>query len=686
MRRFAGLAPVGPPPGAGEAYGAAHTSSDRAAIGQDTLLARVLSGETLTDLEAGLESPTGVRRTMVASGQRLVSRAGALLGAIVVWRDITAQKELEAHGSLTSPRDPLTGLLTGELFADRVRRALGRASRRSRPIAVLAINLDHFSHLSSRLGPAAGEQVLVEVGRRLTDTLRSRDGVSGPLGTAARLGGDQFLLLGEDVADDAAAATLALRVHTALRLPMRIGGTPLSVTAGIGVALTADPAKAPAALILEAQTAMRVAKREGGDRYQRFAAEMEAQLQSRVDNGEALRQALERGEFRVVYQPKVSLSTDAITGVEALLRWHHPTRGPIPPLDFIPIAEETGLIIPIGRWVMEQVCRDAQRWSAVLPGGRPLAVAVNVSPRQFEPGLAETFSAIMARAGTDPASMCLEVTESVLMRDAELAVTTLHKLKSIGVRISLDDFGTGFSSLAYLTRFPLDEIKIDKSFVDGLGTDPEATAIVAAVMGMAHALEFHVVAEGVETAAQLAQLRTLGCDEGQGYYFARPTTADAISSLLTTRPSAAPGRAPAVTDVAPQRLSSGRVLVVDDAADVRGLARSSLTAVGFDVQEAGSGEEALTLARQFGPDCVVLDVNLPGVSGLEVCRLLRADPAHEALTIVMLSGDADPAEKVQAFSYRADDYMVKPFSPRDLVSRVRASMRRRAEVPAPTPR
>ena len=308
-------------------------------------------------------------------------------------------------------------------------------------------------------------------------------------------------------------------------------------------------------------------------------------------------------------------------------------------------------------------------------------IAVNVSPRQFELGLAQTFGAVIERSGIDPETLCVEVTESMVMQDAELAITILRELKSIGVRISIDDFGTGFSSLAYLKRFPLDEIKIDKSFVDGLGHDPEATAIVAAVMGMAHALSLHVVAEGVETADQVARLRTLGCDEAQGFHFARPSTADAIDALLLAE--SAPRSEWQHTFTlrgAPPPGGARKILVVDDAADVRQLARSSLAAVGFEVHEAGSGEEAIAMARTHGPDCVVLDVNLPGISGLEVCRLLRQDHRHRTTTIVMLTGDAEPAEKVQAFSLEADDYMVKPFSPRDLVSRVTASMRRRSAM------
>jgi len=409
-----------------------------------------------------------------------------------------------------------------------------------------------------------------------------------------------------------------------------------------------------------------------------IASHDQATRHARRQGEDALQRALARAEFRVAYQPKVSLMTDRTTGVEALLRWHHPDRGIVPPLDFIPLAEESGLIIPIGAWVLEEVCREAQRWAHSLPGGLPLSIAVNVSPRQFESGLAETFGEIVASAGIDPSTVCLEVTEGTVMQEPETAITTLRQLKSLGLQISIDDFGTGLSSLAYLRRFPLDELKIDKSFVDGLGHDPEDTAIVAAVMGMAHALDLRVVAEGVETRDQAARLRTLGCDQAQGYFYARPGSAADIDDLLLAEAAvkAARQQGRGIRGTEGARLE--RALVVDDAADVRQLARSSLAAAGFEVQEAASGEEAIAAARTFKPDCVVLDVNLPGMSGFDVCRLLREDPENQHTTIVMLTGDAEPAEKVEAFSLKADDYMVKPFSPRDLVSRVTSAMRRRA--------
>jgi CheY-like chemotaxis protein/EAL domain-containing protein (putative c-di-GMP-specific phosphodiesterase class I) len=398
----------------------------------------------------------------------------------------------------------------------------------------------------------------------------------------------------------------------------------------------------------------------------------------RLDDEQALRTALEQGELRVAFQPKISLATDRVVGVEALLRWDHPQRGAIPPAVFIPLAEATGLIVPIGAWVLRQACEEGARWLANSGDHSAPIVSVNLSAGQFDSSLLTTLRAALAETGMDAAHLCLEVTESMVMGDPESSIEMLHQIKALGVSISMDDFGTGYSSLAYLRRFPLTELKIDKSFVDGLGRDPESTAIVAAVMGMAHAMDLNVVAEGVETRAQLDALRALGCDEAQGYYYARPQTAGRIDELLT-QPRLDGDRASAPHS----EWGTGTIVVVDDAPEVRLHARMSLTAAGFGVHEAESGEGAIDLVRRVRPDCVLLDMHMPGMSGLDVCRLLRADAATRDVTVVMLTADGKAAEKAEAFALEADDYIVKPFVPRDLVSRITTAIRRRAEAAVP---
>jgi diguanylate cyclase (GGDEF)-like protein/PAS domain S-box-containing protein len=688
MALFSGIDPSGVLPESWVDYGEIfHLDGERIADGSDPM-SRALRGETVRDGEMIMIGKSGQRRRMTVNGEPLFDGAGELLGAIVVWHDVTDRRLAEDQLAFQTHHNALTGLPNRDLFVMLIRDALARTPSPRGWTAVLAINIDHFSDIATRLGDRSGDHsgdsFVAEVARRLEASLRRRIG-SRPVDILAHTGGDHFLLLCEDVADMSAAKLLARRIAGALVVPMSIAGEDLTVTACIGITLTRDPGRDADPLIREAEAAMQRAQRRGAGRHEIFTGEMQAQRLVRIANESSLREALTRGEFYVEYQPKVSLVTDRTVGVEALIRWSHPERGLIAPLDFIPLAEESGIIVQIGAWVLEQVCRDAIRWRTALPGGLPLMVAVNVSPRQFESDLAETFGGIIGRSGIDPATVCLEVTESMVMQDAELAIATLRELKSLGLSISVDDFGTGFSSLAYLKRFPLDELKIDKSFVDGLGHDFEATAIVAAVMGMAHALDLRVVAEGVETADQVVRLRTLGCDEAQGFFYARPGPAVDIDSRLVAEARAHVSATHNTDRRHAESAHIGKILVVDDADDVRQLARSSLAAVGFEVREAATGEDAVTMARHFKPDCLVLDVNLPGISGFDVCRILRDDPANQRTTIVILTGDAGPTEKVMAFSLEADDYMVKPFSPRDLVSRVTAAIRRRGEMFAPNP-
>ncbi len=561
--------------------------------------------------------------------------------------------------------DRLTGLPNRTLLMDRVAQALARCRRGSvGELAILALDIDSFKRININLGHEAGDQLLGLVSEQLREAVRPAD-------TVAHLGGDEFVVLCEGLSHAGEAAVVAERVLQRMREDFVLDAGDVSITMSIGITRSAEDGNV-SDLLRDADAAMFRAKEMGRNRVEVVDDALRSRLAARAELELALRDALANGEFSVAYQPKVSLLTDRVTGVEALLRWNHPKRS-IPPLEFIPLAEESGLIIPIGAWVLSEVCKDARRWRDALPGGLPVNVAVNVSPRQFVPGLAASFGKIIADAGIDAGTVCLEVTESMVMQDAELTIEILRELKSLGVQISIDDFGTGLSSLAYLRRFPLDELKIDKSFIDGLGQDAEDTAIVAAIMGMAHALDLRVVAEGVELADQLARLRTLGCDTAQGYHLGRPGRSGDIDDLLLAEAATAAGR----HERAPGPGQAERILLVDDAPDVRQLARSSLAAAGFEVADASTGEAALALVRTFHPDCVVLDVHLPGIGGLEVCRVLRQAPDSRDITIVMLSGDADPAERVEAFSLTADDYIVKPFTPRDLVSRVTTAMRRR---------
>jgi diguanylate cyclase (GGDEF)-like protein len=560
--------------------------------------------------------------------------------------------------------------------------ALARASRAGWSTALLAIDLDQFHEVNDGFGDDAGDAVLVEVAERLVTAFRPYDTVVRPGDTVLQFGGDEFVVLCENVPDTGALA-LCYRVAGLLAAPVVSGGRDVQVSAAVGVALAAAGEANVEQFVVRAQSAVRRATRQGGGAHVILTDGMLDTDGDLGETGRELQQALQRSELRLHYQPKAALDRDRIVGVEALLRWQHPERGLVPPLDFIGLAEATGLIVPIGAWVIEEACREATRWRESFPDRPLLVVSVNVSARQFGPGLVDIVDRALSVAGTDPAALCLEVTESVLMEDVEGAVAILSELADLGVELSIDDFGTGYSSLAYLRRFPLDELKIDKCFVEGLGTNDNDTAIVGAVVAMAHALDLRVVAEGVETAEQLDRLRTLGCEQVQGYYLARPGPPETVDALLRKEATASwhgqfPGALAA--DVAAGGYRAERILVVDDADDVRQLTTISLTAVGFEVHEAADGASALETAKRVVPDCVLLDLVLPDTSGYEVCRALRAEPSTADCTIVVITSNDSAADKVEAFSSGADDYIIKPFSPRDLASRVHAAMRRRGEA------
>ena len=572
--------------------------------------------------------------------------------------------------------DPLTGLPNRTLLLAEAERALARA-RDGRATALVVVDLDRFSDVNDALGHAGGDAVLVEVARRI-EALFSGSDTTGTTGTVARLAGDELVVICERVADVEAATAVARRIMRALAPPVQVGTGDVGVTASIGIGLAVAGRTDVDGLLLEAGAAMRHAKERGRGLSEVYAEGM--RMSSARDAVHALQQAIDDGQLRLHYQAKVALDSDRIVGVEALLRWEHPERGLVSPHEFIELAEETGLIVPIGTWVLQEACREMARWEESLPRLPPLVVSVNVSPRQFGAALVQTVADALAESGIPPGSLCLELTEGIVMDDVDGALVTLRELAGLGVLLSMDDFGTGYSSFSYLKRLALDELKIDKSFVDGLGLDPHDTAIVAAVVAMAHALDLRVVAEGVETTDQLARLRALGCEEAQGYLLARPGPPAAVTTLLLAEAEAgfhghAGERALARGTSPPGRTPT--VLVVDDSDDVRLVVRISLSAVGFDVHEASDGAAAVSMARALVPDGIVLDLVLPDVDGAEVCRLLRADPSTADITIVMATGNADADDKARAFAAGADDYIVKPFSPRELTGRMNAALRRR---------
>jgi diguanylate cyclase (GGDEF)-like protein/PAS domain S-box-containing protein len=425
--------------------------------------------------------------------------------------------------------DALTGLPNRLSFVDSLGEALKRATISGTPVGVIFLDLDHFKLINDSFGHHMGDELLRAIAPRLRSHLRPGDVV-------ARFGGDEFGVLVDRLADEDEALAIADRVAVAFSEPYVLGGAEHFVTASLGISVARPSTREPAdadMLIRDADAAMYRAKEKGRARCELFDAEMRARARRRLEVERELREGLERSELLLNYQPVVSLAAGEITGLEALVRWDHPTRGQLDPADFIAVAEESGLIEPIGRWVQETACRQIVEWHEMRPDQRPLDVSVNLSARQVSHrDLAAQIADILARAGLDPAHLRLEITESVLVEESAAPRASLEALSELGVGLVLDDFGTGYSSLAYLNRFPLDALKIDRSFVEALGVEQERTAIVEAIIGMARALSMDVIAEGVENEAQVSELRRLGCDYGQGHFFSRPLSPEKIGDLL----------------------------------------------------------------------------------------------------------------------------------------------------------
>jgi diguanylate cyclase (GGDEF)-like protein len=438
----------------------------------------------------------------------------------------TALERHEANDRLTwlAQYDALTNLPNRRHLASRIEDAIAQAQRHGHRAGVMFIDLDRFKHVNDMLGHGAGDELLVQAGRRLEQCVRPGDLV-------ARLGGDEFAVVLPHVADQAASAAIAARLIEALARPFPLQGQQIFVSGSVGIAAYPDDGTCADMLLKSADIAMYSAKNSGRNNYQFYAAEMNEKAAQRLLTENQLRGALERDEFVLHYQPKVKLSDGSVRGFEALLRWDHPERGLVPPLEFITILEDTGLIIPVGEWVLAQVCRQLNAWQQA--GRNPLPVAINLSARQLQQAdLGASVERIVGAAGVNPRLLEFELTESMLMTDPEAAVAILGGLKAQGMRLSVDDFGTGYSSLAYLKRFPLDALKIDRTFVRDLPGDADDAAITKAVIRLAHSLNLKVVAEGVETIEQLRVLENYGCDEIQGYYVGRPQPAQHWTDLL----------------------------------------------------------------------------------------------------------------------------------------------------------
>jgi diguanylate cyclase (GGDEF)-like protein/PAS domain S-box-containing protein len=466
----------------------------------------------------------GVEAAIEDSAAPIHDRRGAMTGAVMVFHDVSVARALTLKMSYLAQHDRLTDLPNRVLLNERLAEAIALSGRRRRELALLVLDLDRFKHLNDSLGQVAGDYLLRSVAQRLVTCVRSTDIVS-------RQGGDEFGILLWDVRQVQDATVAANKILRALREPHNIDGHELHITASIGVVTYPNDGTDAETLMKKAEFAMYHAKDTGRDTFQFFKPEMNLLAIERQSLEDGLRYAIERHELLLYYQPKIDLKTGAIIGVEALIRWDHPQRGIVAPGQFIAIAEECGFIVPIGRWVLREACRQARAWQ--IAGLPPTSVAINVSSIELrDPSFVSGIREILRETGLEARYLELELTETVLMEDSISAMQVLKDLKDIGLLLTLDDFGTGYSSLSYLKRFPIDSVKIDQSFVRDLTSEEENPGIVIAVIGLGRSLHMQVVAEGVETREQLEILREHGCAQGQGYYFSRPVPAVELPQLL----------------------------------------------------------------------------------------------------------------------------------------------------------
>jgi diguanylate cyclase (GGDEF)-like protein/PAS domain S-box-containing protein len=572
---------------------------------------------------------------------------GLVIGSLLLCTDMTERRAAEATMAHSATHDHLTGLPNRALLIDRIEVALARSERGGSMIAVLSCDLDHFKFINDSLGHDAGDEVLVAVAERLQATARLGD-------TVARTGGDEYVVCCQDLDELRTAEAIAGRIARILTKPVVVRGREIFITASIGIRMAKSARDNARDVIRDADTAMYQAKTAGRARTSVFDQDLRTKAERRLETESALHHALERGELRVYYQPTVSLEDGSIAGAEALLRWRHNGRGLLYPVDFIEIAEESGLIVPIGLWVLEQACQQLREWQGVAD--RHLTIAVNFSPRQMSPDLVDHAAAIIERSGVRASDVCLEITENALMEDAAAADSILAGLKSIGVRLAIDDFGVGYSSLGYLRRFPIDTLKIDRSFVAQLGVDAESTAIVTSVVHLAKALHLDTVAEGVENRDQLGQLQILGCHLAQGFYWSRAVPADELTERLRTAASRSGD------DEATPR-DTFTVVIADDEVAHRTAVKRILQRSGrfTVVGEAGDGQQAVALAEREQPDLVVLDLSMPRMDGLEALpRILAGSPRTK---VALLSGRMLAAPLVEGAALQ----LQKGMSPERLV-------------------
>ena len=586
--------------------------------------------------------------------------AGSSKLLIAVARDISERRHAQQRLRHLASYDALTGLPNRTLFFQNLREAIELAQDKAWRVAVLFITLDRFKIVNDSLGPALGDELLRQFSNRLMRVMDLRDAVG-------RLGGDEFaVVLNMTREQEHEPVHVANEIREALRTPFDLNGKKAVLTASIGIAMYPDDALEPGTLVKYADTAMVRAKEAGRDGYRFFTAGMNVQVLARLDLEVALRGALEGEQFVLHYQPKLELNTGRVTGVEALLRWNRPGHGLVYPAEFVPVLEETGMVVRIGDWIVDAACRQIAEWNG--QGVREVRVAVNVSSRQFVEGdLEGVVRAAIERHGIDPGMLELELTESALMTNAERTIEVLQRLKALGIRIAIDDFGTGYSSLAYLKRFPIDKLKIDIAFVRDIVTNPDDAAIALAIISMAHSLHMQVIAEGVETRAQMAYLRRNRCDEIQGFHFSRALPAAALAALV--RKNRATPDMPAADDSNVQT-----ILVVDDDADTLSALHRLFRRDNYRVLTASSPAEAFEALALYRVQVVLCDQRMPVMSGTEF--LSKVKEMYPDTMRIILSGYTGVNVVLDSINRGAIyKFYTKPWNDAELRDNVRLAFR-----------
>ena len=643
------------------ATGAIEDSGDNARL--QALYERLQSGDQ-TGAMAELQLQRKDGSMLAVEVQRRTLRSGANWVLVAVARDITERKEAELRLLKLAHFDTLTGLPNRSQFYSALTRALDQAAEHRWAVGVLFLDLDRFKTVNDTLGHPIGDELLRQFAGRLVDCLRVRD-------TIGRFGGDEFAAILVLPEGPQTAIVAVDKIRESLRRPFSLEGHDVTVTASIGITVYPDDGLDADTLIKYADTAMYRAKEAGRDAFRFFTAEMNAQSLARLDLETALRRAIDNDEFVLYFQPKVHIGSGRVSGAEALIRWMRPGHGMVSPALFVPILEETGLIVRVGTWVLNEACRKIAEWSASKVG--PVHLSVNVSGIQFfVGGLEEEVLKAIKVHGIAPELLELELTESSLMSNAEDTITVLRNLKKLGIQISVDDFGTGYSSLAYLKRFPIDKLKIDIAFVREVTSNPDDAAIVLAIINMAHSLKLRVIAEGVERDAQLAYLRRHGCDEMQGYYFSRPVPADEFELMLSEGKYLS---APADEGLLDQQT----LLIVDDDAFMLDVLSDFLAQDGYRILTAQTAAEGFDLLARHKVQVILCDQCMPLMSGTEFME--RVKNLCPDTFRIMLSAYADLTPIIAAINHGAiDRFYTKPWKGAQLRENIREGFRLHAQL------